>query len=218
MKDMFLFVLNEHFNWLLAAVCLLGFIVLSMFLRRGNRGKARYAPIEFVNTKAEHNFFIQLQRKLPEEFYVLCKLRLADICKPFDAKNIPAFNKIARKHVDFVVIDKSTSKVRFAIELDDRSHQQRDSIRRDKEKDHALSSAGVTLFRIRAAKNYTKVLDGILTDMSTSKDKASVVEELECPRCPSKMELIKLKGFLNRGKGYYLCDNCGYHTQDFKLH
>ena len=61
-----------------------------------------------------------------------------------------------------LTIEQSSSKVVAAIELDDKSHQKRENIRRDKDKNYALSSAGIKLFRVKTAKNYSNAISEVL--------------------------------------------------------
>lgn len=212
--------LDDYYTFLFWGAIALGLSVVLKVKRRRSKIGGGFEPIEFINSKAEQNFFVQLQRKLPQNLYILCKVRLADVCLPSNRKNIAAFNKVARKHVDFVVVDMSSSKIRFAIELDDKSHARKDSIQRDREKDYALKAAKVPFFRVKATRNYSSSIDGILEHISAISEKPipsrKPLNEKSCPRCPSMMNLIKMKGF-NRGKGYYLCDDCGLDTAPFPI-
>ncbi len=218
-KEAAISVLQEHYEYALGLVILLGLLIVI-----GGKGKVRskisgsFKAIPYLNTKAEQNFFMQLERKLPDHLYIACKVRLADLCKPDNHKNITAFNKISKKHVDFVLVSKGTSKVVCAIELDDKSHQSKSAVKRDNEKSYALQSAGISLHRVKAGRGYSKSIDAILLNLQAGQEKTISAKEVskECPRCSGDMELIKMK-LLNRGKGYYLCENCGYNTEPKKL-
>lgn len=174
-----------------------------------------FKPILFLNTKAEQNFFNQLIRKTNDTHYIAAKVRLADLCLPKNG-DITSFNKIARKHVDFVVIERATSRVLCCIELDDRSHQRNDSIRRDKEKDYALKKAGITLHRVKAGRNYTTQINDIFGAEATPKKtvwtKPPATALSNCPRCNStEVEKVILK-WPNSGKFYWHCDNCTFNS------
>ncbi|EOX3447474.1 DUF2726 domain-containing protein [Vibrio cholerae] len=192
------------------------FFAIRMFQR--NR-RWRYKQITYLNSKAEQNFLNQINRKLPDNLSVMCKVRLADLCLPSDSSNIAAFNKVSRKHVDFVLIEKATSKIVCAIELDDKSHNSYGAMKRDREKDHALVSAGIPINRIAGTRNYSKQIDDLLGSRIAAPRKS--VEESAipitartktCPRCNHTMNLVQLK-LWQRGKGYYLCDNCKFNTE-----
>jgi very-short-patch-repair endonuclease len=61
-------------------------------------------------------------------------------------KQKTAFNKIACKHVDFVLCDKELN-ILLAIELDDSSHNRQDRKERDEIVNAAFRSAGLPLMR-----------------------------------------------------------------------
>ena len=147
-------------------------VVKSILQKKKKKIGGKFVAIPFLNTKAEQNFFVQLKRQLPDNIHLVSKVRLADLCKPDNPKNIVGFNKVARKHIDFVLIEQASSKVIAAIELDDKSHQKRDAIRRDKDKNYALSSAGIKLFRVKTTKHYGKPIDEILSYLRFRPDSA----------------------------------------------
>lgn len=153
--------INSNMIILLAFFGLL-VVLKAIFGKRKKKISGKFVPIPFLNSRAEQNFFTQLNNKLPDHIYVVPKVRLADLCKPENPKNIVGFNKIARKHIDFVLIEQYSSKIIAAIELDDKSHQKRDNMRRDKDKNYALSSADIKLFRIKTAKNYSNEIGEVL--------------------------------------------------------
>ncbi|EKA5635884.1 DUF2726 domain-containing protein [Vibrio navarrensis] len=148
-------------NIYLFAIILIGIVVFLVFKRK------MYKPVEFINSKAEQNFFNQICRVLPEHLWINCKVRLADICMPTSSRNIRAFNQIARKHVDFVLFEKKTGKILCVIELDDRSHLNLSARKRDRVKNYALSSSGVRFYRIKAARNYTSEISSLLREIQS---------------------------------------------------
>jgi very-short-patch-repair endonuclease len=64
------------------------------------------------------------------------------------------FNRIRQKSVDFVLVDKSSMTTTLAIELDDRSHNYPDRIRRDEMVNQAFRAAGLPLLRITNQRTY----------------------------------------------------------------
>lgn len=179
--------------------------------RKTIRGKFKKIP--YLNTKAEHNFFMQLISRLPSDYYVAPKVRLADVCLPDDPKNIVGFNKIARKHIDFVVVERKTSRVVCAIELDDKSHQRKDSIRRDKEKDYALNSANIPVHRVKAARSYSRSITGIIETFTNGNNGKFRVNKVDnCLRCNSNNVNKVEMSWPNKGKIYYRCGDCSYRT------
>lgn len=135
---------------------------------------ARYRPPVLAHVEAEPDPFTQFQRRAtvltPAElafysalapivhpgFMISAKVRLADL---FDARVgkrwQTAFNKISRKHIDFVLTDPRTSRILCAIELDDRSHQRPDRIERDGFVNQLFASHRLPLLRIPFARTYS---------------------------------------------------------------
>jgi hypothetical protein len=209
-------ILNEHPLILIAIVSVLLF---SVYLKLTKNKGLRYKPVKYLNTKSEQNFFNQLQRVIPSDYYLVCKVRLADVCLPRDSKDIIAFNKVAQKHCDFVIIYKKDSKVKCAIELDDKSHLTMSAIKRDNEKDNALNSSGIPLFRIKTTRKYDlsdikNFLDNRKFYNETKKE-TGIATTLNCPRCTKGiMERVNMK-WPNKGSHYYECRNsiCKYKTK-----
>lgn len=119
-----------------------------------------------LNSKAEQIFKHTLKKSLPNKWELHCKVRLADLCKPKDPKNFTSLNKVTSKHVDYVVVEAYTSKILFAIELDDSSHNTKKAKAQDKEKDYALDSAGIKLYRVKPGVNYHDAVEQIITKHS----------------------------------------------------
>ena len=212
-------ILNEHPLILIAIVSV---SLFSAYLKLTKNKGLRYKPVKYLNTKSEQNFFNQLQRVIPSDYYLVCKVRLADICLPRDSKNIIAFNKVAQKHCDFVIIYKKDSKVKCAIELDDKSHLTMSAIKRDNEKDNALNSSGIPLFRINTTRKYDlsdikNFLDNRKVYNETKKEIA-LATNLNCPRCTKGiMERVNMK-WPNKDSYFYECKNtiCNYKTDPVK--
>ncbi|ELA9367484.1 DUF2726 domain-containing protein [Vibrio parahaemolyticus] len=195
---------------------LLGLIVLAKVFGKRQKRKigGRFKKVPYLNTKAEHNFFTQLTSRLSSDYHVAPKVRLADVCLPENPKNIVGFNKIARKHIDFVIVERNTGRVICAIELDDLSHKKKDSIRRDKEKDYALKSAKIPVHRVKAARNYSGNITSILNSLSDENNRKlfELTKMDKCVRCDSdNIEKVTLK-WPNKGKCYYKCNACDYTT------
>jgi very-short-patch-repair endonuclease len=66
------------------------------------------------------------------------------------------YNKIDRKHVDFLLCDSASLKPVMGIELDDASHQRQDRIERDELVDKVFEQAGLPLRRAPARTAYTQ--------------------------------------------------------------
>lgn len=109
---------------------------------------------EFLSA-AELSFFRVLQRAASGRYHVITKVRLADLFfvrQPH--RNKAAFNRISRKHVDFLLCHPGTMTPQLAIELDDASHRRSDRKNRDDFVDKVFAVSGLPLMRVRAAKGY----------------------------------------------------------------
>lgn len=120
--------------------------------------KYRYERQKYLFTKTEMSFLHTLQKAIGNEFKIMGKVRLSDVITPNSPNNRStwqkAFNSITCKHLDFVLCDSETYEIKFAIELDDPSHQRKDRIKRDDFLNSAMQSAGVPLYRFKTQKNY----------------------------------------------------------------
>lgn len=108
-------------------------------------------------SRAERTFFEVLCRAAGDRFYVCPKVRLADVVSvPAGAYRWQArFNRIAMKHLDFVLCSRSSLSPLLAVELDDCSHERPDRRARDEFVNAALQAAGLPLERVPVRRGYT---------------------------------------------------------------
>ena len=143
-------------EWFIVATLgvLLVVLILGRLLLTG--AKPPYERRPSLVTDTERHFFDSLQEAVDGRWAVFSMVRLADIIrvKPKTPKWQSWQNKIQAKHIDFVICEWGTLEILLAIELDDRSHERADRIRRDKFVDGALSAADVPILRVKAAKSY----------------------------------------------------------------
>ena len=108
---------------------------------------------------AERSFLGVLEQSVGAELRVLGKVRLADLIRPSaglaTGPRNAAFNKISRKHVDFVLCDPHTLAVVAVVELDDRSHQRADRRERNTFVDEALAAAGIPILHMPCQRAYS---------------------------------------------------------------
>jgi len=109
-------------------------------------------------TPAERSFLAVLERVLPPGVRVFGKVRLADI---FGVKSGAekgerqgAFNRISRKHVDFLLVRTDDLAPLAGIELDDKSHEEEDRQARDAFVDEVFKSAGLPILHVPVQKAY----------------------------------------------------------------
>ena len=106
-------------------------------------------------TKREALFFRKLSEYIQNKDYIICpKVRLEDI---IGVKNTGRFrpwivsSKLDRSHIDFVLIWKTDLRTKFAIELDDTTHDTDWGNRNDSIKNEAFSKVHIPLLRFREA-------------------------------------------------------------------
>ena len=113
-----------------------------------------YSKRKYFFSAAERSFYEILKRLASAEHTVFAKVRLADlvcVSKGADAWQ-SHFNRINRKHLDFVLCNRDLAPV-VAIELDDSSHDEEDRDPRDKFVDQVLAAA-LPILRVRAKRAY----------------------------------------------------------------
>ncbi len=110
-----------------------------------------YNKKSYLMTKRENDFFKRLEQIFGQKFYIFPQVHL-DAILDHKVKNQnwkAALNKIQRKSIDYVFYDKQTMMLRFAIELDDSTHDQLNRQKRDQEVEMILKQAGIKLIRFR---------------------------------------------------------------------
>jgi hypothetical protein len=117
--------------------------------------KSVFRPRGFLLTRNEAAFFRILMAVIPNHYQVSCKVRLADLitCSESNWQRGCA-NRIAQKHVDFVVTDIRSSRIVSAIELDDLTHRRRDRRLRDAFVNGLFREMGIPLIRVPASWRY----------------------------------------------------------------
>jgi len=115
-----------------------------------------YRAQETLLTNAELKFYHILKQAAPDNTLIMMKVRMGDIITCDDTEWQKGWGpRISAKHIDFVLIDKDTTAIKLAIELDDSTHRtNQDRIARDKFVNKAFEVAGVPLLRIKTQKWY----------------------------------------------------------------
>jgi very-short-patch-repair endonuclease len=98
----------------------------------------------------EAAYYKLLKLSFGGRYLIFAQVRLLDLCEVLDRPfNQGAFNRIARKHVDFVLCHPRTFKPMVAIELDDSSHARPYRRNRDRFLDELFRVIGMKLVRQR---------------------------------------------------------------------
>ncbi|NLK70382.1 MAG: DUF2726 domain-containing protein [Clostridiales bacterium] len=123
-------------------------------------------------SKNELSFYKKL-KPISEKYgmHILCKIRMADIVEVKKGLRREEwskyFNKIKSKHVDFALADPDTMEIAVLIELDDKSHIQKNRAERDNFVDKVYSVTNIPI--IHTYGNDMKTVEElILTVLETS--------------------------------------------------
>lgn len=134
--------------WAVLAVIVTGTLI-SLNGQRRKSGRVTYLG-KAVLSPWEQRVIQTLMAQLPEGLHLCPQVRLADIVKvqsPDRSAWRGAFNRIACKSVDFVVMDLSNGNPILVIELDDRTHDRTDRKERDALVNEVLDVACIPLVR-----------------------------------------------------------------------
>lgn len=140
--------INELKNWIvnqpLVIWLLAGLAILLIFiLLIGFKHRYHYSKKSHLASRSEQKLYKNLLLLLPTDYMIHCQVSLISLLKPADLKSA---RMVWAKRMDYVITDKNT-KILIVIELDDKSHQRKDRIKRDKFVNKALAGKH-TLLRL----------------------------------------------------------------------
>lgn len=167
---------------------------------------------------AERSFYKTLTLALKDEsVIVFSKVSLGDLffinSKDYKQK-MTYWNKINRKHVDFLICDDETLKPLVGIELDDSTHERKDRQLRDQFVDRVFETANLPLIHIKVKrdyaisdlqenlKNYINQTHNVINTLSPSTTNAPI-----CPKCQVEMVVRETKKGKHAGQKFYGCIN-----------
>ncbi len=147
---------NDPVNIFIFIAVLFVFISLVTWLVR----RSSFHPYHKIPlfSEAEHAFYFILKQLTPDQFKLFAKVRIADVLAP--EKNLSqkkwkaAFYQVSSKHFDYVLCDKKTLSVVAVIELDDSSHLEKKTKKRDAFVEKACLSADLKLLRFKCKRHY----------------------------------------------------------------
>jgi len=114
--------------YIIAFIGLSIIILLKLWQRNleSTKGEYEYNLNKSILTPAERSFYGVLKQAVGNDFDIFSKVRVADIFSPRKGYSKSAwqsaFNKISRKHFDFILSSKNDTSVKCCIELNDKSH------------------------------------------------------------------------------------------------
>ena len=144
----------------IVAAVAVAILILLLFLYILKRPRERYIKVESLFTPAELKFY-KILEEVVEDQKIFGKVRVADIIKVDSGKAkgnyLKYFNKIAKKHVDFLICDPISLEPLVAIELDDSSHETTERAERDIFLDRIFKMAELPLIRFKVRAKYDKI-------------------------------------------------------------
>lgn len=128
------------------------------FVKEKPQEATQYVRVRSILTKNEAYFYQLLLDIGYRHIVIVTKVRLADIFKVEGRQYSKGwrthFNRIAMKHVDFLIIDQNGTPI-VGIELDDSTHQRPDRQASDQFKDSIFRACQIPLERFSLHFNYT---------------------------------------------------------------
>ena len=207
--------------WILVAVVFIIIVVIFLIVLKKGDSRYPYVKLDALFTPAERSFLGVLQQAVNDNYFVFGKVRVADVLTPkkgLKKEWQTAFNKIAKKHFDYILCDKNDLSFVCAIELNDRSHNSKKRKERDAFLEGACQSADLPLLQVTARATYNvreieTMIEHFLVDgvnptkdvVGTPSKKASLRDEKVCPKCSSVMVMRVAKKGKNRGNTFWAC-------------
>jgi len=105
-----------------------------------------YKKKDSILTPHEQQYFRQLEQQYGTNNLIFCQVALDRIINTTDQKNFYTYwNKINKKSIDFVLVDKQTLKTSKLIELNDKTHSYTKRKQRDDFLLELCQAAGIEL-------------------------------------------------------------------------
>ncbi len=123
-------------------------------------GNENYKRKSCILTQTENDFYAQLCSALNQAglgVIVWPQVNVSSIIESVgkdSQQRMKAFNRICRKSVDYVIVNKRTRETILCIELDDYTHNRNSRKERDNFINSIFNNVGIPLFRIKAEPNY----------------------------------------------------------------
>lgn len=171
---------------------------------------------------AEASFFRVLRAIVADQYLICPKVALSDLFFVLHAReNVAAVNRIARKHVDFLLCAPATLRPLLGVELDDRSHQRLDRAARDDFVDQVFAAAGLPLLHVAVRRSYSTqavaallqaALQGAGDGLAASQLLAAADPPVAggtplCPKCGVLMVVRTAQSGAHKGNQFYGCVN-----------
>ncbi len=123
--------------------------------------KSFYQPKKYILSLNELNFYTTLMEIAKElDLIVFSQVSLYNIVEVLPNLNYTDkttyLNKITKKSIDFVMVEKNNCRIKLCIELDDSTHKQESRIKRDMFINELFKTLEINLLRYPTYKMYYK--------------------------------------------------------------
>ncbi len=123
---------------------LLVVVILKTLLEKRSQKQLPYKKKDSILTPHEQQYFRQLEQQYGTNHYIFCQVALDRIINTTDQKNFYTYwNKINKKTIDFVLVDRQTLQTVKLIELNDRTHNYKTRVDRDNFLKQVCETAGI---------------------------------------------------------------------------
>jgi len=207
-------------NWIiLLLLFIIVSLVLALFKKKAGKGPVDfpYRSKEVLCSPAERSFMGALDKIVGERYRIFAKVRLADIIHVQRGLSASArqsaFNRISRKHLDFVICDSRDLSIVGAVELDDKSHRKTGRQERDQFLDKALEAAGVPIFRVKAKSTYS--IKEVSSDLDSAFKMSMGVQSednqvsIDAMQVSDEKQINETTDNSNAGTAAPVCPKCG---------
>ncbi|MCA9373355.1 DUF2726 domain-containing protein [Candidatus Woesebacteria bacterium] len=121
-------------------------VLINLISDKQSQNNFPYTKKESVMTPSEQKYFRKLEQQHAQTHFIFCQVALGRIINTTDQKNFYTYwNKINKKSIDFVLVDKRTLQTVKLIELNDYSHNSLKRKQRDEYLQKICEAAGVEL-------------------------------------------------------------------------
>lgn len=185
-------------------------LIFKLFGLFGDEDTATSLPYrrrESILTAPEREFYLVLLQAVESRATVIPKVGLQDIFFITDKEKYQtARNRIAQRHLDFLICENNSLRPLFGIELDDSSHKEAAHQKRDAFKNLVFEAALLPLIRVPVKHKFDVItLQTLLTPQFNQADKTG-----EPPLCPNhKVPMVRKTARHGefKGKDFYSCPN-----------
>ena len=204
----------------------LSFLKLLLGIRESKVPSYPYRASERFLSTGEYSFYMVAKKVLTDRFLICPQVPLSAIFFINVRKNYTsAFNRIARKRIDYLVCDGLTVKPLFGIELDDKSHQRADRIERDIFVENVFEASGVPLIRVPLKNAYStsdleSIFAGVLRSINwqpsqpgksnkphIEQEPIDIESPPKCPKCGGEMVIRTARNGPKQGEKFFGCSN-----------